>query len=70
MTNPDGSYAELYDLVADSLEQSDLAKSQPKVLDELRAKLAAWRKTLPAKPTGKVFSKHRGTKVGDPPKRK
>lgn len=69
MTSRDGSYVKLYDLVADPLEQHELSESKPEVLKQLRSELAEWRKTLPAKPTGEVFSKFRGTKTGDPPKR-
>ncbi len=59
LSNRDGSHVELYDLAADPLEQTDRAKEQPEVVKTVVAKLAAWKTTLPAKPTGDVFSAER-----------
>ncbi len=59
MTNQDGSYFELYDLAADPLEQQELQTSKPEVVQQLQAKLEAWKSTLPSKPTGDVFSAER-----------
>jgi len=47
---------ELYDLVADPLEKNDLKEKQPAVVKELTKMLEQWQATLPAKPTGNVFS--------------
>ena len=59
--NSDDSHVELYDLVADPLESTDLSDSNPEVVSELKQKLESWKSTLPAKPTGSVFSKERQT---------
>ena len=59
VANKDLSHAELYDLVADPYEKDNLTESQPEVSKDLLGKLGAWRATLPAKPTGDVFSKER-----------
>jgi N-acetylgalactosamine-6-sulfatase len=59
LSNRDGSHVELYDLTADPLEQTDRAKESPAVVKEVVAKLAAWKATLPEKPTGDVFSAER-----------
>ena len=59
MTNRDSSYAELYDLATDPLEKNDLAQQKPAVVQGLLQQIADWKATLPAKPTGNVFSKER-----------
>jgi arylsulfatase A-like enzyme len=59
MTNEDGSYVELYDLVMDAFETSDLKDKQPDVVKQLKEKIDQWKATLPAKPSGNVFSKER-----------
>ena len=59
MTNRDSSYAELYDLATDPLEKNDLAQQKPAVVQGLLQQIADWKATLPAKPTGNVFSKKR-----------
>src|SRR5690606_9537552 len=38
---------ELYDMVADRYETTDVAGSHPKIVDELRTKLYTWRSYLP-----------------------
>ena len=38
---------ELYDMVADRYETTDVAESHPKIVDELRTKLYTWRSYLP-----------------------
>lgn len=45
--NPDGSRTELYDIPADPQERRDLAAQHPAVATRLKAKLLAWKKTLP-----------------------
>ena len=56
VTNSKGSHLELFDLVADPYEKNDLKDKNPKVVAELSRLLKEWKATLPAKPTGKVFS--------------
>ncbi|MFN3152299.1 sulfatase [Bremerella sp.] len=59
LTSKDGNHAELYNLQADPLEKHDLSSKQSQVVDKLRAKLDEWKDTLPAHPSGAVFSKER-----------
>lgn len=59
LTNRDGSHAELYNIATDALEENDLAKTSPEVVTELTTKLEVWKTSLPAKPTGNVFSSER-----------
>lgn len=59
LSNADGSHLELYNLAADPLEKTDLAKEKPGEVKSLTAKIDAWKKTLPGKPTGNVFSSER-----------
>ncbi len=61
VTNRDAKHVELYDLVADPLEKSDLKAKHPAKANQLRKMLAQWQGTLPAKPTGDVFSNLRNT---------
>ena len=56
VTNSDSTHSELYDLVADPYEATDLSQSKPDVVKSLLEKLEAWKSTLPEKPTGNVFS--------------
>jgi arylsulfatase A-like enzyme len=59
VTNNDSKYVELYDIVADPFEKTDLRATKPQVVKQLLAKLAGWQATLPAKPSGNVFSAER-----------
>ena len=59
VTNARGNHLELFDLVADPYEKTDLQSKNSKVVKELSRLLEDWKATLPAKPTGKVFSKLR-----------
>ena len=59
MTNSDFSYVELYDISADPLERNDLSNHKVDVTKNLLQQIAEWKETLPAKPTGKVFSRER-----------
>ena len=61
LANRDGSYHELYDLVADPLEKTDRAKELPEQTEKLIAMIEHWKSTLPAKPSGDVFSAERKT---------
>ena len=54
--NKDRDFSELFDLMKDPLETKDLSKSNPNAVKRLSSLLETWLKTLPAKPTGKVFS--------------
>ena len=55
-TNAKGTHLELFDLVQDPYEKTDLKDKNPKVVKELSRLLDEWKATLPVKPTGKVFS--------------
>ncbi len=57
--NRDSKHVELYDLVADPLEKEDLKAANPKIVKRMLMQLDDWKATLPAKPTGDVFSAER-----------
>jgi arylsulfatase A-like enzyme len=57
--NNDSSYVELYDIAADPYEKQDLKSKQQSVVKSLLEKLSQWKSTLPAKPSGDVFSAER-----------
>ena len=59
LTNRDSSYVELYDLAADPYEKTDLREQKPEAVKTLLQRLEQWKRTLPEKPTGDVFSKER-----------
>ncbi|MEM9161048.1 MAG: sulfatase-like hydrolase/transferase [Verrucomicrobiota bacterium] len=59
VTNNDGSYIELYDIMDDVYEKRDLKASQAEVAKELVAMLEAWKAELPDGPSGDVFSELR-----------
>ena len=59
MANTQLNYWELYDILADRYEKRDLKKAQPRVCSDLIQKIKQWKQTLPARPTGKVFSTER-----------
>lgn len=61
LTNADSSYVELYDLVEDPMEAHDLQAQQPAIVGQLLEKIEAWKASLPAHPTGDVFSEERAT---------
>lgn len=61
LANQDHSHLELYDLSADPYEKSNLTESNPETAKQLLESLVAWQETLPAKPTGDVFSSERST---------
>ena len=56
IANQDLSYTELYDLSADPLEKTNLADRTQERRASLLNRLTAWRDSLPAKPSGSVFS--------------
>ena len=59
VSNHDLSYSELYDLSQDAFEKKNVGDSNSEVASKLLAKIVDWKKTLPEKPTGDVFSKLR-----------
>lgn len=59
VANTDASYVELYDIVKDPLEKTDLHASNKQVARQLLESLEAWKNTLPPKPVGNVFSAER-----------
>ncbi|MCA9107516.1 MAG: sulfatase-like hydrolase/transferase [Planctomycetales bacterium] len=59
LCSADAAHCELYDLTVDPLEQTDLAERQPDQVGRLVELLDAWRATLPAAPSGDVFSEER-----------
>jgi N-acetylgalactosamine-6-sulfatase len=59
VSNEDASYVELFDISADPYEKTDLKENQPEVVQQLLRRLARWKTTLPAEPTGSVFSAER-----------
>ena len=62
VSNRDAKYVELYDLVADPMEKNDLKEKHHAMVNQLKKMLTQWQDTLPAKPTGDVFSNLRNTK--------
>ncbi len=62
VVNKESSYTELYDLTKDPLEQKDLSKENPEVVQKLIKKLNGWKGSLPPNPTGDVFSSLREEK--------
>ncbi|MCA9062139.1 MAG: sulfatase-like hydrolase/transferase [Planctomycetaceae bacterium] len=59
LTSTDQSHFELYDLNQDPLEKVDLSSSRPAIVAELLQKLNDWQASLPAHPSGDVFSQER-----------
>ena len=59
VTNRDQSHVELYDILSDPFEKKDLSQSRRPTVNHLTTTLNQWVSTLPAKPTGKVFSSER-----------
>lgn len=59
LTNADFSHVELYDIAADPYEKQNLRETNSDSADHLLQLLSDWKKTLPAKPTGDVFSEER-----------
>jgi arylsulfatase A-like enzyme len=59
VTNKDGSYSELYDIVSDPYEKNDLKGEHAGVLASLTEKLSGWKSQLPSEPDSNCFSRHR-----------
>ena len=55
----DFSHLELFDIVSDPYEETDLKKVHPEIVKSLTTKLQQWKLGLPLKPSGNVFSKER-----------
>jgi arylsulfatase A-like enzyme len=47
LVNADGTGIELYDLAADPMETNNLAAQQPDLVNRLKTRILAWRKSLP-----------------------
>ena len=62
LLNHDRSKIELYDIVADPLEKTNLTEEKPEVVKELLAKVNAWEESLPKKADPTCFSKEREKK--------
>jgi N-acetylgalactosamine-6-sulfatase len=62
VTNSDGTRQELYDIVADPYEKTDLKESKKEEIIRLLSLLEEWKKSLPAAPSGEVFSSLRKQK--------
>ena len=56
VTNEDGSQKELFNIITDPYEKTDLAPANKEGVTHLSQLLEDWKKALPEKPTGKVFS--------------
>ncbi|TWU39956.1 Arylsulfatase [Novipirellula aureliae] len=56
LANENSTYFELYDIVADPFEKTNLVEQQPEVTERLFEKLKQWQSSLPAKPDAKNFS--------------
>lgn len=59
LMNKPMTYLELYRISDDVAESKNWADEKPEVVKQLKASLTAWQATLPAKPTGDVFSELR-----------
>jgi N-acetylgalactosamine-6-sulfatase len=59
LTNEKSGHVELYDIVADPKEQSDLATTHPETVALLSGKLTQWKSTLPSRPDAACLSADR-----------
>ncbi len=59
LANHDASYVELYDIATDPYEKQDVHEENSKVAADLLQKLEQWKATIPAQPSGNVFSSER-----------
>ena len=62
MTDKDDSQIELYDLIADPYEKTNLATEKPEVVKQLLSKIKTWQETLPKDPDPTCFSELRKEK--------
>lgn len=56
LANQDSSYVELYDIVSDPYESTDLKETQPNTVSKLSKQLTDWKASLPESPDSKLFS--------------
>ena len=56
LTNRDATYSELYDIAKDPYEKTDLKQQKPDVVQRFLKQINEWKETLPAGPSGQVFS--------------
>jgi arylsulfatase A-like enzyme len=59
LMDPEGKRVELYDIPNDAGESSNLAAEHPERVRELRARIKAWKSTLPTEPPANAISIHR-----------
>lgn len=59
VSNKDFSYVEIFDIIKDPLETKNIKEEIPETVNKLLEMLKSWQKSLPEKPTGKVFSRER-----------
>lgn len=59
VANRDLSYVELYDIATDVFEENDLKDEKIEVVADLVDQIREWQKSLPAKPSKKLFSAER-----------
>lgn len=59
VSSREAEHVELFDIVADPYEKTDLSEEKPKVVESLLEQIETWKKTLPAEPQGNVFSAER-----------
>ncbi|TWT39853.1 Arylsulfatase [Thalassoglobus neptunius] len=59
VSNADGSHVELYDIAASPYEEDDVKASNPEIVAAMVQQLDDWKESLPAKPSGDVFSEER-----------
>ena len=59
LANKDLTHFELYNVANDPLEKNNLHGQHPEVVTDLQQQIRQWQSTLPAQPTGNVFSGER-----------
>jgi N-acetylgalactosamine-6-sulfatase len=59
VASADLSYVELYNIANDPYEKTDLKAQKPETVAQLIKQIEGWQKSLPAGPTGNVFSELR-----------
>lgn len=64
LVSGDADHFELYDLVADPYEKSDVKAEHPQVVEDLMELLSDWKASLPPGPDEKCFSSERAERKG------
>ena len=59
LARPDLTKFQLSDIANDYNEEDDLSREYPEVASQLLQSIRVWQQTLPGKPSGNVFWKHR-----------